>query len=80
MNCRLIDWAQFETGFECYNFVLADADGVIHVDASEQLIQDFKEAIQGRMLQGYTFMDVARDGVVIEVRGVRRTLLEIQWG
>lgn len=76
----LIDGSMFHIGFNCYSFAVADKDEVYLVDATEQIIQDFKEVIQGRMLDDHSHIDISQYGIQMRISGKIIDVLEIQWG
>ena len=71
----LLDNKQFDDGsFECFNFWLADADGVTQVAADDFIVKLCRRDIEAAMKLGKSHIrtrGLFNDGVAI---------LEIQWG
>lgn len=72
---QLLNNKIFDDGsFECFNFWLADQDGIVQVDASSDVIQHVKSQIEARMREGHSHL--VCKGLVYG--GVE--IFEIQWG
>lgn len=76
MKAQMLQNEMFDDGsFECFNFWVADCDGLYHVGPNDTLIQHLKPLILLAMQNGHRHLNTRKTGLVYGCNPV----LEVQW-